>query len=177
MLLVDSCAEGVALGVQGFSFRSVGEPAAENNLRGSREGFAEPVRINMSMIRRRMKTPSLRMKLLQIGEKSHTDVCLVYRSDYADPEMVRRVEERLQSVRLDNLMDSGYLRPFLENGPFSLFSGTGITERPDTLCAKVSEGRIAILVDGSPMPSCCPACFRNTFRAWTTMPSAPIMPR
>ena len=165
VLLVDSCAEGVALGVQGFSFRSVGEPAAENNLRGSREGFAEPVRINMSMIRRRMKTPSLRMKLLQIGEKSHTDVCLVYRSDYADPEMVRRVEERLQSVRLDNLMDSGYLRPFLENGPFSLFSGTGITERPDTLCAKVSEGRIAILVDGSPDAILLPCLFSEHFQS------------
>lgn len=65
-----------------------------------------------------MKTPSLRMKLLKVGEKSRTDVCLVYRSDYADPEMVQRVEQRLQEVRLDNLMDSGYLRPFLESGPF-----------------------------------------------------------
>ena len=62
------------------------------------------------------------MKLLKVGEKSRTDVCLIYRSDYADPEMVRRVEQRLREVRLDNLMDSGYLRPFLESGPFSLFS-------------------------------------------------------
>lgn len=165
VLLIDGSPEGVALGVQGFSFRSIGEPASENNLRGSREGFAEPIRINMSMIRRRMKTPSLRMKLLKVGEKSRTDVCLVYRSDYADPEMVRRVEQRLQEVRLDNLMDSGYLRPFLESGPFSLFSGTGVTERPDTLCAKVSEGRIAILVDGSPYAILLPCLFSENFQS------------
>ena len=165
VLLIDGSPEGVALGVQGFSFRSIGEPASENNLRGSREGFAEPIRINMSMIRRRMKTPSLRMKLLKVGEKSRTDVCLIYRSDYADPEMVRRVEQRLREVRLDNLMDSGYLRPFLESGPFSLFSGTGVTERPDTLCAKVSEGRIAILVDGSPYAILLPCLFSENFQS------------
>ena len=105
------------------------------------------------------------MKLLKVGEKSRTDVCLVYRSDYADPEMVRRVEQRLREVRLDNLMDSGYLRPFLESGPFSLFSGTGVTERPDTLCAKVSEGRIAILVDGSPYAILLPCLFSENFQS------------
>lgn len=165
MLLLDGAAEGIAFGVQGFNFRSVGEPSSENNLRGSREGFAEPIRINMSMIRRRLKTPSLCMKLLKIGVKSQTDVCLIYRSDYVDRGMLRELEERLGQVKLDNLLDSGYLRPFLESGPFSLFSGSGVTERPDTLCAKISEGRIGILVDGSPFAIVVPYLFSENFQS------------
>ena len=121
----------------------------------------------MSMIRRRMQTPSLRMKLLQIGEKSHTDVCLVYRSDYGDPEMVRRVEERLQSVRLDNLMDSGYLRPFLETVLFGCFpSGTpALPNGRIHSVPKVSAGRIAILVDGSPDAILLPCLFSEHFQS------------
>ena len=165
VLLLDGAAEGIAFGVQGFNFRSVGEPSSENNLRGSREGFAEPIRINMSMIRRRLKTPSLCMKLLKIGVKSQTDVCLIYRSDYVDRGMLRELEERLGQVKLDNLLDSGYLRPFLESGPFSLLSGSGVTERPDTLCAKISEGRIGILVDGSPFAIVVPYLFSENFQS------------
>lgn len=72
VLLIDGSPEGVALGVQGFSFRSIGEPASENNLRGSREGFAEPIRINMSMIRRRMENPQPAHEAAQGGgEEPH----------------------------------------------------------------------------------------------------------
>lgn len=165
VLLLNGVARGIAFGVQGFSHRSVGEPSSENNLRGSREGFAEPLRINMSMIRRRLKTPSLCMQLMKIGVKSRTDVCLVYRSDYVDRRMLRELQRRLEQVRMDNLLDSGYLRPFLESGPFSLFSGSGVTERPDTLCAKVSEGRIGILVDGSPFALVVPYLFSEHFQS------------
>ena len=164
-LLIDGAAEGIAFGVQGFSFRSVGEPSSETNLRGSREGFAEPIRINMSMVRRRMKTPSLCMKLLKLGEKSNTDVCILYRSDRAASAMVQEVERRLSEAVFDSLLDSGYLRPFLESGPFSLFSGTNVTERPDTLCAKLSEGRIGILVDGSPFAVVVPTLFAEHFQS------------
>lgn len=164
VLLLDGAAQGIAFGIQGFGFRSVGEPSSENNLRGSREGFVEPIRVNMSMIRRRLKTPSLCMQLLKIGVKSQTDVCLLYRSDYVDKRMLQQLQSRLEQVQLDNLLDSGYLRPFLESGPFSLFSGTGVTERPDTLCAKISEGRIGILVDGSPFAIVVPYLFSEHFQ-------------
>ena len=164
-VLIDGCAEGLAAGVQGFSFRSVSEPSSENNLRGSREGFVEALRINMSMVRRRMKTPALRMELFQAGKQSNTDICLLYRSDLADAAMLEQVRTRIAQLPLDNIMESGYIRPFLDNGRFSLFSGVGTTERPDTLCAKLSEGRIAILVDGTPFALVLPYLFSENFQS------------
>ena len=79
--------------------------------------------------------------------------------------MVQEVERRLSEAVFDSLLDSGYLRPFLESGPFSLFSGTNVTERPDTLCAKLSEGRIGILVDGSPFAVVAPTLFAEHFQS------------
>ena len=164
-LLIDGATEGIAFGVQGFSFRSVSEPSSETNLRGSREGFAEPIRINMSMVRRRMKTPSLCMKLLKLGEKSNTDVCILYRSDRAARRWSRRSNGSFRKPSLIRCSIRDICGPFSRAGPFSLFSGTNVTERPDTLCAKLSEGRIGILVDGSPFAVVVPTLFAEHFQS------------
>ena len=77
VLLIDGVDRGIACGMQGFSFRSVSEPSTEMNISGSREGFVEPIRINQTMIRRRIRSPSLKFEMFPVGEKSRTDICLV----------------------------------------------------------------------------------------------------
>ena len=100
-----------------------------------------------------------------IGEKSRTDICLVYLTDTADPRMVEEVKRRLGKLSSDILLSQGYLRPYLEGKPFSPFSSVGTTERPDTLCAKINEGRIGILVDGTPFALVVPYLFEEHFQS------------
>ncbi len=165
VLLIDGVDRGIACGMQGYSFRSVSEPSTEMNITGSREGFVEPIRVNQTMIRRRLRSPSLKFEMYPIGEKSRTDICLVYLTDTADPRMVEEVKRRLGKLSSDILLSQGYLRPYLEGKPFSPFSSVGTTERPDTLCAKINEGRIGILVDGTPFALVVPYLFEEHFQS------------
>ena len=165
VLLIDGVDRGIACGMQGYSFRSVSEPSSEMNITGSREGFVEPIRVNQTMIRRRLRSPSLKFEMYPIGEKSRTDICLVYLTDTADPRMVEEVKRRLGKLSSDILLSQGYLRPYLEGQPLSPFSSVGTTERPDTLCAKINEGRIGILVDGTPFALVVPYLFEEHFQS------------
>ena len=165
VLLIDGVDRGIACGMQGYSFRSVSEPSTEMNITGSREGFVEPIRVNQTMIRRRLRSPSLKFEMYPIGEKSRTDICLVYLTDTADSRMVEEVKRRLGKLSSDILLSQGYLRPYLEGQPLSPFSSVGTTERPDTLCAKINEGRIGILVDGTPFALVVPYLFEEHFQS------------
>ncbi|MEG1869666.1 MAG: spore germination protein, partial [Oscillospiraceae bacterium] len=165
VILIDGINHGTACGLQGYQFRSVGEPSSETNIRGSREGFVEPIRINQSLIRRRIKSPTLKFELFPIGDKSRTDISLVYLTDTASPELLKEVKYRLSKVSPDVILNAGYIQPFLEYGPPSLFSNVSVTERPDTLCAKINEGRIGILVDGTPFALIVPYFFNEHFQS------------
>ena len=131
VLLIDGVSVGVRLALQGFSFRSVSEPSGEVNLRGSREGFTEPLRINMSLIRRRIKSPNLKFELLTLSSQSKTDAFLVYMTDAVSPRLLQQIKSDLDKVKLEQVLDTGYLQPFLEKRrPLSFFSGIGTTARP-----------------------------------------------
>lgn len=164
VILIDGMNKGITLGMQGFSFRSIGEPASEMNERGSREGFTEPLRINMTMVRRRMKSPKLKFELLTVGATSKTDLCLMYMTDKVSAKLLRQVKRQLKAAKLDIALSSGYIMPFLQGNPASLFSDVGITERPDVLCAKINEGRIAVIMDGTPYAVIVPYLFTENFQ-------------
>lgn len=115
VLLIDGAEIGLSIGVQGFSFRSVSEPESEVVQRGSREGFVEPLRINMTLIRRRMKTPELKFETLSVGKVSKTDMCLVYLNKSVSKGILNELKDRLKHADLDNVLASGYLVPYLEN--------------------------------------------------------------
>lgn len=165
VVLIDGLIKGVALGIQGFNFRSISAPESEVNERGSREGFTEPLRINMTMVRRRIKSPKLKFEILPIGKTSKTDVCLMYMTDKVSPKLLRNIKHKLSQIKLDIILTSGYIQPFLEGKPWSVFSDVGTTERPDVLCAKISEGRVAIVVDGTPFALIAPYLFTENFQS------------
>ncbi len=159
-------------GIQGFAMRGVSEPASEVMIRGSREGFTEVIRINLSMLRRRLKTPDLIFEMMKAGKTSNTDVCLCYMRGRVSEKLLRNVRQRIENLPLDVVLDSGYIQPFLENKHLSIFTSVNTTERPDTLCGKISEGRIGILVDGTPFALIVPYLFVENFQAMDdyTMP-------
>lgn len=165
LLAMDGCDSMLALGVQGFNFRSIAEPSTEIMQRGSREGFVEPLMINMTLIRRRLKTTDLRFELTQIGNTSKTSVCLCYLKSKVSQDILSKVKQKLAQINLESIMESGYIIPYLEDqGDFSLFSSVGMTERPDTVCGKISEGRIALIVDGTPNVLIVPYLFIEYFQ-------------
>lgn len=151
VIAVQGFAVMIASGVQGYRTRGISEPTADVVPRGSKEGFVESLRTNLSMIRRRMKTESLCSEMLTIGRLSHTEVCLCYVEGLVSPAILQEVRERLRKADLETVLAAGYVVPFLEKRRgFSFFTTVGITERPDTVCGKLSEGRIAVLIDGVP---------------------------
>lgn len=164
VLVADGINKAIAFGVQGYSARSIQEPSGEGNILGSHEGFVETVRTNMSMIRRRLKTPELVMELMVKGSKSHTDICLCYMKDRVPQRLLDRIQKSLDDIELESILSTGYVRPFLEKKSFEIFSSTGITERPDVLCSKLIEGRVAVLVDGVPYGIIIPRLFCESFQ-------------
>lgn len=164
VLLIDGVTSGIAVGVQGFETRSVEEPSTEQNLRGSREGFVEAVRTNMSMIRRRIKSPDLVFKLDTVGELSNTDVCLCYLESKADRKLLAEVERRIRQLPLNTILEGGYVQPFLEENSGPVFAEAGVTERPDVMAARLYEGRIGILIDGTPFALLVPHLFTENFQ-------------
>lgn len=165
VLLIDGCSTALVIGVQGFSFRSVSEPESEASERGSREGFVEPLRINMTLLRRRIKNPSLKFETMTLGSISKTDICLCYLTNSVSESILEKLREKLKRIDLDTVLASGYLVSFLEDdNDHSIFSGVGITERPDTASGKINEGRIAILIDGTPSALIIPYLFVENFQ-------------
>lgn len=165
LILADGYDIALAIGVQGFSFRSISESETDVVQRGSREGFSEPLRINMTLVRRRLKTPDLRFETMQIGAETKTDIALCYLDSVISKSILNELKNRLKAIPLKNILAAGYLVPFLEKkGDLSLFSGVGVTERPDTVCGKISEGRIAILIDGTPSVLIVPYLFVENFQ-------------
>lgn len=165
VMLIDGMEKGISFGVQGFNFRSISEPSSEVNERGSREGFTEPLRINMTMVRRRVKSPTLKFELMTVGSTSKTDICLMYMTDKVSASLLTNIRKKIKQIKLDIIMTSGYIQPFLEGKPWSIFSDIGTTERPDVLCAKINEGRVAIIVDGTPFALIAPYLFSENFQS------------
>lgn len=165
VIAVDGCNKMLSVGIQGYKSRGISEPDSDIVRRGSKEGFVEPLRTNMSLIRRRLKTPQLKFEILNIGDLSSTEICLCYLENRISYDILRRLKKRLREFDADTALASGYLVPYIEErSGFSVFSTVGITERPDTLCGKLTEGRIGIIVDGVPGALIVPYLFVEYFQ-------------
>lgn len=151
VILVDGVPEYIICNFRKWDKRSIAEPPTSTVMRGPREGFIEDLKTNLSLLERRLKTPGLAVEKMKIGRVSNTAVALVYLSNIAEPELIDSVRKKLKAVDIDALVDSHYVQPLLEERPLSIFHQTGVTEKPDIVAAKILEGRVAIIVDGSPM--------------------------
>ncbi|SEL34848.1 spore germination protein KA [Ruminococcus albus] len=164
-ILIDGVPRAVCLGIQGFEKRAVSIPEAEQTISGARDSFTETLRTNMSLIRRRLKTPALRFELLKVGKLSVTDICIAHIEGRASTETINKIKQKLQSIELDTVLNAGYLMPFLdETYNRSIFSALTVTERPDNACAALNEGKILVIIDGTPGCILLPTVFADNFR-------------
>lgn len=158
-LLIDGSAEGLVISAKGGASRAVEAPENEVTVRGSRESFVETLRVNTSLLRRIIKNQNLTFEPLIIGRQTHTDICIAYIADLADPKLVEEVRTRLGRVDIDAILESGYIEQLIEDAPFSPFATVGNSERPDKVAAKLLEGRVAILCNGTPVVLTVPSLF------------------
>ena len=148
--MIDGAAQALVLSTQSMQFRSVSEPSGENNLRGSREGFVELLRVNISLVRRLVRTQTFMAETLTCGEKTQTELALLYDRKLVSQPLLAEIRRRASQAKLPFVFDTGYLAPFLQRGYFSFFQSVGYTERPDTAAAKICEGKIVLMANGSP---------------------------
>lgn len=159
IVLRDNADSALALGVAKWEMRGVEEPSAETGIRGPREGFTETLRINTSQIRRIVKSPLLKMESLKIGDYTQTNVIIAYIEGLADSTLIEEVRNRLGRIRIDGILESGYIEEMIEDTPFSPFPQLLATERPDVVCGSLLEGRVAILTEGTPFVLIAPVTF------------------
>ncbi|HFL3828584.1 TPA: spore germination protein [Clostridioides difficile] len=155
--LVDRVDKALLLSGRGWPTRGVGEPETETVVRGPRDGFSETLKINMTLVRRRIRDPKLKIKKGQIGRRSKTDIGIMYIEDIANDELVKEVYRRLDHIDIDGILDSSALEYLIEDNYLSPFPQIENTERPDTVAAALYEGRVAILVDNTPFALIVPA--------------------
>ena len=151
--------EALVFGARGWENRGVNEPESEAVVRGPREGFTETLRINTSLIRRKIRNPDLRILTLKLGSVTRTDIAVVYIEHIAKPELVAEVLARLSRIEMDAVLESAYIEEMIEDVPYTPFPQISHTERPDVFAARLLQGKVGILVDGSPITLMVPALF------------------
>jgi spore germination protein KA len=165
VIIIDGADGYILANTRKYDKRAVTEPPTSNVMQGPREGFVEDVKTNLALIERRLKTPSLAVEKMKVGKMSGTCVALVYLSSVADKRVVKKIKDRISKIDIDGIIDSNYIRAFVEERPMSVFSQSAVSEKPDVVCAKILEGRVAIVVDGSPMVLTFPFLFVEDFQS------------
>jgi len=165
LLFLDGCDEAIGLSTQAFKERGIEQPQTEQVIQGSREGFIESIGTNVSLLRKRIRSTDMRVRLIQLGRETSTNIVYCYIEGIVNEDLVKEVEKRLQLVDTDSIYGSGYLEQFIEDNHFSPFPQIQNTERPDKAAAAMLEGRVVIIVDGSPFALIVPAIFSQFYQA------------
>lgn len=147
-----------------FKSRAISEPPIASVIKGPREGFTENIKDNLGLIRKRLSTPNLVVKSLTIGRETNTLINVLYLKNIADNRIVEKVINRISQIDIDGIIDSHYIANFLQDRRNSIFKQVGSTEKPDVITAKMLEGRIAIIVDGSPLVLTVPYILYESFQ-------------
>lgn len=151
ILLVDQFDSALILAVDKIKERAITEPPTSTILKGPRSGFVENIKTNISIIRKILASAKLKSISLNVGKHTDTTVSIMYIDGIADTDVVDNVKKKIESINIDGVLDSYYISQYLEEHKDSMFKQVGNSEKPDVISAKLLEGRIAILVDGSPI--------------------------
>jgi len=151
LLIIDGCRQAIVIDAKGFPQRPVGKAENEVVLRGPQEAFTEAMRINTALIRRHLRTNQLKLEEKTLGRYTRTQVAIVYLDGVANENIIAEVHRRLDNIKeVDSILDSSCIEQYIEDSPFSVFPQMQYTERPDKVAASLLEGRVALVVDGSP---------------------------
>lgn len=148
---------------KGFSKRSINTPLTETVIKGPREGFTEALMDNISLIRRRIKSPQLKIDYKIVGNISNTTVAFLYLQDLVSQKVLKYINSKFSKMNIDFLLDTNYIEEQLKNSR-TIFDTVGYTEKADTAASKILQGRVVILVDGTPFALSAPYFFIENFQ-------------
>ncbi|OAB71910.1 spore gernimation protein KA [Paenibacillus crassostreae] len=165
IIAIDGIQYALAITISGGIRRAIEEPSSQTVIRGPKEGFTEELSTNITLLRRRLKTPDLKLESHIIGLHTQTRVTLVYIEGIARPEVIAEVTKRLQAIDTDSILESGYIEEFIQDEPITPFPTMINTERPDTVAGCLLDGQFAVMVDGTPFVLIAPVTFFNFFQS------------
>lgn len=165
-MLFDGLDEAILISSRHLETRSISEPSSERTIRGPKEGFVELISVNLSLIRRRISSPNLVFKFMEVGKVTKTTLSYCYIEGIVNKEVLEELERRLNKLSdVDSIASHQQIVDLIQDEQYSPFDTVGNTERPDSVAAKLLEGRIAILVDGCPVAITIPFIFQEHFQA------------
>lgn len=163
-VLIDGVYDAILLDTRGGKFREIDEPPNESSIRGTREGFVEDLEVNLSLLERKITDRNLIIENLTIGRRSQTHLAIVYISDIADVEIVNEVKRRITDIDIDIATGTGIIEQSIEYYPYNIFPQSRGSERPDVIANSLMEGRVAILLNGTPFVVLIPSLFMDFFQ-------------
>lgn len=164
-IIFEKLNNSIVIDAYGAEKRNIEDAINEQSLKGTRESFVDELDTNLSLIRRRYKDKNLSVERFVVGRRSQTELALVYVDDIVNRNLLSEVKERIQAIDTDVITGSGQIEQFIEKSPLTIFPQVIATERPDRVVSKISEGRIAILLNGTPFVLTLPALFFEFFHA------------
>jgi spore germination protein KA len=158
-LLIDGCAESLVIETRGFEKRSIGKPITELAVKGSQEAFTENLRTNITLIRRIIKNNQLISEIFPLGKRNKINCGLIYLKGVANPALVKEVKRRIRFLDIDYIGGTGMLENLIEDNPWAPFPQTLSTERPDRATSFIMEGKVLLIVEGTPFAAAMPVGF------------------
>jgi spore germination protein KA len=159
ILLVEGIDEIILLSTESRKKRDIKEPDSEKIVKGPRDGFIESLETNIALLRQKVRHPNLKFKFIELGVQTKTKLCICYIEDIASPKILEELYKRIKEFDLDGVLGAQYLQEYIQDAPFSPFQTINYTERPDVAAGKLLEGRIAIILDGTPIVLTLPCIF------------------
>ncbi len=164
ILFMEGCCVAAAVGCKGFERRGVEQPQNETVVRGPKESFTENLRTNTTLLRRKIRSGDLTFEDYKKGRQTGTQICLVYMKNLTTHHLLHEVRKRIEKINIDMILETGYVEQLIEDRPTSIFSTVGYTEKPDVAAAKLLEGRVLIIVDGTPFVLTTPFLLLEAFQ-------------
>ncbi len=166
LIIMEGMTEGSIVSLPGWEERSLSESKSQSTIKGPQDSFTETLRTNTTLVRRRVKDSRVRITTIKVGDKSKTDVSIMYIHGITNEQMVQQTVERLTSIKLDRVLDGQYLEEcLLEQQTKTIFPMLFNSDRPDTVAAGIMEGKIAIFVDGTPFVLIAPSLLVDFFQS------------
>jgi spore germination protein len=164
LMFVEGIPAVIVIATRSWPARGVSEPSGETVIRGGRDGFTETIRFNTALIRRRIRDTRLKIEAKSVGERSKSDVAIMYIEDIVNKDVLKKVLDRIDKINIDAVLDSGYVQQLIEDDKWSPFPQLQSTERPDVVSGALYEGKVAVLVDNSPFAIIAPATLSSLFQ-------------
>lgn len=165
VIIMDGCDQFISVNTSKPEGRTVQEPTSQSSIRGPKDSFTENMQVNMALIRQRIRSNLLRSEEITVGSVTQTKISVMHIEGMAKPEILQDIKNRLSSINIDCLMDSGSVEELIKDDKHSIFPTFLSSEKPDVVCTELLRGKVAIIVDGSNYILTAPAFFFDLLHA------------